>query len=161
VSARHDLTAVGVIASLVEASGDRITVGLDWFADLTTGKRVATKQRAMQISIERQGIGAIVRRHRGPGPAEQHRLGPDDFEDAAREMDGLLTLRDARSNWISTRAFVTGGGLSHYLRQRRRRWANLRRALEGEGVRISRRQLDAAPFRVEIAPELERELGTR
>jgi hypothetical protein len=160
VSSRQNITGVGVVASLVEASGERVTVTLDWFADLATGKRVATAHGALNLSMERAGIGSIVRRHRGPGPPEGHLLGPSDFEDAAREMEGLLTLAEAKRNWVSTRAFLTGGGLTDYVRRRRRRWTNLRQVLASEGVPSDRKHLDAAPFRVEITPELRRELAT-
>jgi hypothetical protein len=154
------IAAVGVVASLVEAYGDQVTVRLEWFADVDGGERVAAPGHSMQLTIARVGIGSIVRRHRGPGPAESHRLGATDFEDAAREAGGLLSLREERANWISPWTFVTSsGGLRAYLRRRLRRWRHVRHALAAEGISATRRQLDSVPFRVELTPELERALS--
>ena len=155
------VVGTGVLASLINATSEQLTVGIDWFADLDTGARVSTRSLggpSIQMTQDRVGLNAIVRRHRGPGPAEEHRFGTADIEDAARESGGLLSLKEARSNWVSTWAFMTGGGIAGYARERRHRWHNLIHALRAEGVAATRRQLDRLPFKVEVAPELQREL---
>ena len=105
---------VGVIASLVRATDAEVTVGLDWFAELDSGKRVDTRALgggpSIQVTQARRGLCAIHRRHRGDGPAEAHRFGRSDIEDAAREIGGLPSWRKARQNWVSTWAFIAHAG---------------------------------------------------
>jgi hypothetical protein len=152
----------GVLASLIAATSDQLTVGIDWFAELDSGARVSTSSAhgpSIRMTTDRSGLNAIVRRHRGAGPPEEHRFGIDDIQDWAREKGGLLSLAEARANWASTWIFVARGGINQYLRQRRGRWHNLMLALKSEGISATRRDLDHVPFGVELSPELQRELG--
>jgi hypothetical protein len=62
----------------VRATDTDVTAGIDWFAELDGGERVDTRELggepSIQVTHARRGLDAIHRRHRGDGPAEEHRF---------------------------------------------------------------------------------------